>query len=187
MLIAAVWGFAEASLFFIVADVPISFIAVRWGWHRAVLAAIAAALAAVPGGALVYVWASGDPTGAADAMTALPGVTQTLMAQAAGDLRQYGEWAMVTGSFSGIPYKLYALAAAIQDRPLGYFLLATPLARLPRFLAVALVTSIVSGALSRWLDMFWRMILLSLGWIIFYAFYWGFIPADLSTLRALGG
>jgi len=42
--IVAGWSAAEAALFFIVADVPISWIAVRSGTRAALLAAVVAAL-----------------------------------------------------------------------------------------------------------------------------------------------
>ena len=106
--IVAGWSAAEAALFFIVADVPISWIAVRSGTRAAMLAAIVAALASVAGTIAVLFWASRDPAGAAAAMAALPGIDPALIAHAA---ERYAEGfrAILQGSFTGIPFKLFAL------------------------------------------------------------------------------
>jgi hypothetical protein len=176
LLIAAGWGFAEAILFFLVADVPISWIAVRWGWRSGALAAVAAALAAAAGGAALYLWAKADPAGAHDAIIALPGIDETLAAKTAGRFAEGGYWAMLTGSLSGVPYKLFVLAAADQGRALLPLILLSPLVRLPRFLAVALLAAGANKAMAPYLVMRARLALLALVWLLFYAFYFALMP-----------
>src|SRR3954471_7826965 len=105
--IVAGWSAAEAAIFFLVADVPISWIAVRSGTRAAILASIVAALASVAGALAVYIWAGRDPSGAATAMAALPGIDPHLVVSAAEGYHQ-GPLAMLAGSFSGTPFKLYA-------------------------------------------------------------------------------
>src|SRR5688572_21231742 len=112
LLIAAAWAFAEAILFFIVADVPISAIAMRWGWRHGVTAALAAAIAAAAGGAVLFAWASADPSGASASVANLPGIDAAMIADTAADLGSRGYMAMLEGSVSGVPYKLYVVAAA---------------------------------------------------------------------------
>jgi hypothetical protein len=46
MLVAALWGVAEATLFVVVADVWIGFVALEHGWRAGAKAALAAALGA---------------------------------------------------------------------------------------------------------------------------------------------
>lgn len=58
--IAALWGIAEATVFFIVPDVWISFVAARRDWKAGVLAACLACTGALIGGAIMYLWASRD-------------------------------------------------------------------------------------------------------------------------------
>src|SRR4051812_29640299 len=79
------WSAAEAAIFFLVADIPISWIAVRSGTRAAILAAIVAALASVVGAVAVFFWAGRDPGGAAAAMAALPAIDPALIGRAAGD------------------------------------------------------------------------------------------------------
>ena len=173
LAIVAVWSAAEAALFFLVADIPISWIAVRSGTRAAILAAIVAALASVIGAAAVLVWAGNDPAGAASAMAALPAVDSAMIAEAAERYHQ-GFAAILGGAFSGIPFKLFALEAARGDG-LG-LLLAAPFLRLPRFLLVAVVVGAISALLERWMTTRQRLLLLAALWLLFYAGYFALMP-----------
>ena len=53
-------GIAEATVFFIVPDVWISFVALRRGWQAGALAAFFACIGALIGGAIMYLWGSND-------------------------------------------------------------------------------------------------------------------------------
>ena len=171
--IVAGWSAAETAIFFIVADVPISWIAVRSGTRAAVLAALVAALASVAGTLAVLFWAGRDPAGAAATMAALPGIDPSLISEAARRYAQ-GFGAVLGGSFSGIPFKLFALEASQQGGML--LVLLAPLLRLPRFLAIALFVGGVSHFLERWIGLRQRLGLLLILWIAFYAWYFSVMP-----------
>lgn len=171
--LVAGWSAAEATIFFIVADVPISWIAVRSGTRAAMLAAVVAAMASVAGTILVYWWVRHDAAGAAATMASLPGIDGAMLAQSADHYR-HGLQAVLAGSFEGIPFKTFALAAA--KTPDWAFLLLAPLLRLPRFVGVALVSGGLSRLLERWLTMRQRLALLLLVWIAFYAAYFSAMP-----------
>ena len=171
--IVAGWSAAETAIFVIVADVPISWIAVRSGTRAGLLAAVVAAVASVIGTAVVLLWASRDPSGAASAMASLPAIDPALIAKAARDFHA-GALAMLAGSFSGTPFKLYALEAA-KSGGFGLLLLA-PLLRLPRFAAVALFSGTVSQLLKRRLGVRQRLALLLALWIALYTFYFAVMP-----------
>ncbi|WP_310468931.1 hypothetical protein [Sphingomonas sp.] len=166
--IVAGWSAAEAALFFLVADIPISWIAVRSGTRAAILAAFVAAVASLAGALAVWVWASRDPAGAAATMAMLPGIDQALIGEAA-DRYRHGLHAVLAGAFAGIPFKLFALEAA-KDGSATFFLLA-PLLRLPRFLLVAVFAGAISRGLSRWLSVRQRLVVLGVLWVAFYMFY----------------
>ena len=172
--IVAGWSAAEAAIFFIVADVPISWIAVRSGTKAAMLAALVAAFASVVGAIAVLFWAGHDPAGAAATMAALPGIDASLVAEAA-DIFHHGFVAILGGSFSGVPFKLFALEAAKQGGIL--FLILAPLLRLPRFLAIALFVGGISRFLERWMTVRQRLALLLALWVAFYAWYFSVMPA----------
>jgi hypothetical protein len=172
--IVAGWSAAEAAIFFIVADVPISWIAVRSGTKAALLAAIVAALASVAGGAAMLFWAGHDATGAAATMAALPGIDPALIVEAASAYHG-GPLALLAGSFSGTPFKLFALEAA-REHSIAFLLLA-PLVRLPRFLAIALFVGGISRLLERRMTGRQRLSLLLVLWVAFYAWYFSVMPA----------
>lgn len=176
LALVAVWAFAEATLFFIVVDLPISWIAVGHGRRRVVLAVLVAAGAAAAGGALTYAWAGADPVGARGAMAALPGIDAETIAEAQRRFAAAPATAMFAGAFTGIPYKLYALAAAEQGMPLLSFLLLSVAVRLPRFALIALVARGASRVLDRWLSVRARLALLASLWLAFYAFYFAMMP-----------
>lgn len=173
LTIIAVWSAAEAAIFFIVADVPISWIAVKRGTKAAVLAALVAALASVIGTLILWWWSSREPAIATATMALLPGIDGNTLA-VAGDIYDEGLLAVLAASFQGIPFKLFALEAA--NGPDIAFLLLAPLLRLPRFLAVALFAGTISGLLEKRMATRQRLWLLAALWIAFYAFYFSAMP-----------
>ena len=178
--LVAIWAFAEAVLFFIVADVPIMALGIRSGVRKAMLAALVAAVSAALGGAALWLWASTHPKDVIELMLVLPGIDAGLVAQTHDDWARGGMIAMTIGSFSGVPYKLYALAAGSMGAgsmgagtgALALFALASIIARLPRFVLVALVAGWAGprtvqrfGKRPVWTAFF-------MGWAAFYALYW---------------
>lgn len=176
LLLVAAWAFAEAILFFIVADVPISAIAVRSGFRAGAIASVVAALTASAGGLVVYLWAASDPSGAARRIAALPAIDFAMIEAASEASRDIGYPAMLLGSLTGIPYKLYALAAGTEGRPLLPFLLLSPLIRLPRFLLVSALAAGISRLLATRLSRRARLAILAVCWTGFYAFYFAVMP-----------
>lgn len=167
----ALWAVAEAIAFFIVADVPIMAVALKWGWRRGVLAAIVAALWAAVGGVVVHIAVQADPEWAHAFLLGVPGISRDMVD---GALKTFGTGsfgAMLAGSFSGIPYKIYAFAAGLRDVPLAYFALASVLARLPRFLLVALFAGWAGPRLRAALPGKRLWIAFVVAWALFYAFY----------------
>jgi len=170
--LAGLWGFAEATLFFIVPDVPISAVAALAGWRRGVVAALAAALGAMAGGLAMYLWGAADPEAARSAVVALPAIDRAMAEAVARDFTAGGYAAMLAGAFGGIPYKLYAVAAGEQGAPLAAFLVMTPLVRLPRFLLAAFAAAWTA----RFVPSRARLPVLAVVWIAFYAFYFAVMP-----------
>jgi hypothetical protein len=106
-------------------------------------------------------------------MASLPAIDPALIARAAAGYHR-GPFAMLEGSFSGVPFKLYALEAA-KAGDIGLLFVA-PVIRLPRFLLVALFVGRVSGLLSRWLDVRRRLTVLGVSWLLFYSYYFTVMP-----------
>jgi len=177
LALTAGWSFAEGLLFFLVADVPISWIAVRHGWRRAVTAALLAAPAAALGGLVMALRASRDAASAWAALAGLPGIDSRMIGQVAQRWAQGGYGAMSSGAFTGTPYKLFAYAQGISPQGSAILFLAESIAaRLPRFVLVALGVSAIGHAASRWLGLRTRLAVLALCWIAFYGWYFAVMP-----------
>ena len=171
LALVAVWAFAESLLWFVVADVPISAIALRYGWKRALLAAVIATVAAALGGLAMMAWANADPDGSRATILALPGISGELFDEASSALHAEGFPAMLAGSFSGVPYKIYAHAAGVGGAGMAGFFLASVLARLPRFLLVGAIFGLAAPRLHRLLGRrLWPVFIAT--WALFYLGYW---------------
>ena len=171
--LVAGWSAAEAALFFLVADIPISWIAVRRGTKAAMLAAIVAALASVVGAALLWLWFGKAPLVATASIVMLPGIDSAMLTTAS-DVYDQGYAAVLLASFQGIPFKLFVIQAA--ERHDWLLLILAPLLRLPRFLAVALFVGTLSRFLERWFSMKQRLALLLILWTAFYGWYFSVMP-----------
>jgi len=149
IIIAFVWGFAEATAFFIVPDVYLGFVAL-FNWRRGLSAMIAALIGAILGGSVMYVLAMNNPSGLNLFLTRVPLIDATLVNDVADKMRTDGLITLLNGPLRGTPYKIYAAQAGEQSLPFLYFLLMTIPARLERFLPVVLVF----GGIGKWFGIF---------------------------------
>lgn len=173
------WGFAEATLFFVVADVGISLIATRRGWRLGCYSALAAAAGATVGGVCLALWAAGSPDTALHAVDKVPSISPTMihdLRTAMADQSPFGLLGvLLQASVSGVPYKIAAATAPGLGIPLWLLAVLTPLARLPRFLLAAAAGAgvrRVTTAYPPWLG----PSLVTAAWLIFYSFYWSLTP-----------
>ncbi|KEO88742.1 hypothetical protein EH31_14980 [Erythrobacter longus] len=177
LLIIALWALAEAIAFFIVADVAVMALGVKSGTRKALTGAGVAALFASIGGCIVYCAASIAPSGVHDFLVMLPAIDADLMDEVRLDWQTNGALGMFVGSFSGVPYKLYAYGAgtgsSLQSTGmLAWFAFASFLARLPRFVLVAVIAGEIGP---RMIERFGKRrvwIAFAAGWAGFYAAYW---------------
>ncbi|GAB4538471.1 MAG: hypothetical protein Tsb0019_39390 [Roseibium sp.] len=168
--LAALWGFAEATLFFIVPDVLLTGLALR-SVRKALAAAMIAAVSATLGGALVRICAETFPGTTRAVLLLVPGVSQATFAEVRRLLDTGLFEGMVAGAFTGVPYKIFAAEAGFSGTGPWIFALVSPLARLPRFAVMCLV----AWGLSKWIggrlpDRSKLAIALGL-WAVFYVFY----------------
>ena len=88
--LAGLWGFAEATLFFIVPDVLLTWIAVRHGTRQAVMASFAAVAGAMLGGVVMYTWAVHDPALARTVVSAVPAIPASMISGVSADVQNGG-------------------------------------------------------------------------------------------------
>lgn len=166
------WGFAEATFFFIVPDVLLSRVAL-FSFRRLVLCIVATLAGSIFGGAAVYYAAGCVPELAGRMVHAVPFVTQGMFETVGGEFRQQGLGALFNGPASGKPYKIYALLAPEYAAMIPFILVSIPV-RLSRFVAVGGL-SWATGFLFR---RYWPKCAGCLPaahavcWCVFYAFYW---------------
>lgn len=173
LIAAFLWGFAEGTLFFIIPDVLLTLTAL-FSFRSAVLQLFAAVSGALLAGCILFCWAGQDYPKAYETVMSVPYVNETMKATVHNHFDAHTTTgSLLRGSFSGIPYKLYAIEAPSRVDFLS-FLLATLPARSARFLCSVLFF----GAVGYWQRGRIRKnpLLAFAGhgifWIIFYAIYW---------------
>jgi len=168
------WGFAEATLFFIVPDVLLG--AVALFAPRAAPRVLAYTLAgALTGGALTYGVASElQPSRSEAVLDGVPTVNEKAIQRVGREMRDEGPRSVVYGPLRmGTPYKLYARAAAVEDEAFSSFFLWSIPGRLERMLPVTLLAALV-GVLARgWIARRPRAVLAFYGtlWLCVYVVY----------------
>ena len=152
LLIAAGWAFAEAICFFLVPDIYLTRIVLVRGLSSALRASLAAALAAVAGGALIYTLAaSGSSERLTLFYTHIPGINSGLISRANAELDAHMVTTVLIGGIQGIPYKVFVLRAGERHTDASVFLASSALARLLRFTATVLAAWVAERGLRRFL------------------------------------
>jgi membrane protein YqaA with SNARE-associated domain len=151
LIIGFLWGFAEATVFFIVPDVYLGFVAL-FHWRRGFSVAIAALLGAMLGGSVLYFLAMNNPSSIHRLLIRVPLIDTALVNEVAETMRADGLVTILTGPLKGTPYKIYAAQAGEQAVSFLSFLLMTIPARLERFFPVVLVFR----GIGRWFQTFSR-------------------------------
>jgi hypothetical protein len=171
VLIAGLWGFAEATLFFLVPDIWLTAQAVRRGLKPALLACLAALAGALLGGLAMYGWGAADPEAARGMLGWVPAIDATMIARVQADLHAIGVPAIFLGPLLGVPYKIYAVETAAAGVGIATFLAVSIPARLIRFLVVSMVAWAFSAALAGRTTARFRLALLGGVWTAFYIAY----------------
>jgi hypothetical protein len=168
-VLALLWGFAEGTLFFILPDVPLSFVAL-FRPRRALLHMAAIVAGAVCAGAVMFTWSAHSPAAHA-AVAHVPAVSSAMFERATRDFNQYGIWGASLGPVRGVPYKVYAVEAP-SHLALTPFLLATIPARLWRLVAVWVGFAVTGAGLRKLGRAGLAPALHAAFWIVTYAIYW---------------
>lgn len=177
LIAAGIWGFAEATLFFIVPDVLLSALALR-NLRAALIASLLAVAGAVAGGAVMYGWGAAQPQAAVETVAQVPAVGEAMMARAHADMVEDGAIATVFGPLTATPYKVYAVQASDAGIPFWLFMAITPIARLPRFLLVSLIAGGAAHLLKPRLGQRALYAIWAVGWVIVYTLLWGGFTAS---------
>jgi membrane protein YqaA with SNARE-associated domain len=169
-LVAGLWGFAEATLFFFVPDVYLSRIALI-DLRGALRSCLWARAGAVAGGALMFAWGRADAGAAERALDRVPAISATAIQEVGRSIGERGAVAVFLGPLTGTPYKIYAVESATAGLSLARFLAISVPARLLRFALVTLLFGgMARGPLRRWPPA--KLALAhAAAWSLFYAAY----------------
>lgn len=176
--IGAIWGFAEATLFFIVPDVWLGWIALT-NLKRAMIATVGALVGAVVGGLLVAIVSSQvAPETSFRVMDAVPAVAPAMIREVDADVSERGSRAIMVGPVRGVPYKLYARAEGVQGGPDAGFVAWSLLGRAYRWVILIPLIWLVSRAVQRYLGLSVRQArwVYVAGWCLFYGWYLTTVP-----------
>jgi membrane protein YqaA with SNARE-associated domain len=180
--VAALWGFAEATVFFLVPDVYLTAVALR-DRRAALRACLAAVAGALLGGALMFLWGASDPPAARALLDRIPAISPPMLARVEREIATGGPLALFVGPLRGTPYKTYAVLSGERARAggpvasrLALFLAVSVPARLLRFVLLALLAAWVAARpLAAWSLRAKRMLHAAL-WGAFYTAYFLLVP-----------
>ena len=172
-----VWGFAEATVFFIVPDLLLTGALILFGLSAALRMAGAAALAASLGGAILLVLGAQDPELARAIVLSVPLIGDDLLARVQGEMLSGWPGHLMVGAISGAPFKIYAVEAGATGVPALAFILVGLVARFARFCLLIGLFCGVGLILRRFGKAHWD-------WR-FFTIFWGGLYLVYSSIRIL--
>lgn len=117
---AGVWGFAEATLFFILPDVLLSYYALDKKSQLIRLCSITL-IGALLGGTLMYCWGQYHFAMAYEWVESVPAINVELMAMVKGNMQQSGLLAIFLGPLQGCLIKPLPCKPVVPVYPLKHF------------------------------------------------------------------
>ncbi|MBU63806.1 MAG: hypothetical protein CMI26_15045 [Opitutae bacterium] len=169
-LLAIAWGLMEASVFFIVPDILLTYLALK-DPRRATKACLWALVGALVGGTAMFCWGNYNLKGAEGFLTEIPAIDKQLLKKVEGQIENDGVKATFYGPITGRPYKIYSVYAGAKGISFPSFLLVSIPARLLRFILLTWITWWVASKLLAKLQVRSRTLILSGIWIAFYGWY----------------
>lgn len=174
---SAIWGFAEATLFFVVPDVMVGAVGLLRP-RKVVLAALAAVGGAALGGIILYLVARETGPGLRDVMDGIPTIRLSMLEEARRGLVEHGGVAMLQSQW--IPYKLFVTEWGVLGWDLIALLGWTIVDRSSRILVVGLGAAVLGILMRRPITahpVLWSTAYLA-AWAGFYAWYWTVLLPD---------
>lgn len=167
-VLAFLWGFCEATFFFIIPDVYFGFIALFIPFFG-ILHGIISILGSMLGGIIMYKLTLTHPLVMTNFLDQIPGIGEKMILEVYLALKSTGIKALFLAPFGGTPYKIFAVQAAILQVNFLYFILMTFPSRLLRILFVGGVASAIGKIFQKHIQKHTR------AWAIFYIVLWAFL------------
>lgn len=168
--ISALWGLAEATFFFIVPDVLLSYSG-RNKLKTGLIACCYSLLGALLGGLVMYYWGYSNQLAVNQFLERIPAIDMELINSVKISLNEQGVTSVLFAPLSGIPYKIYAAQAAAQDVSLQSFLLISIPARIIRFMLITIFFHFALQAINKKINKKHNLAIILVSWVSFYLFY----------------
>ncbi len=139
VILSIIWGFSEATLFFIIPDVLLTRATLSLGWRGGIRLALIAAIASTVGAGFMVQWGANDPAAALAALDHVPAISPGLIDQVDQRLEMGWRAALFWGGFQGQPVKIFAVLLGKEGIGWGAILPIMLLARFTRFLVAVSV------------------------------------------------
>ncbi len=175
MILAFLWGLFEATFFFIIPDVILTFIAIH-GFKEGFNASLFALVGALIGGSIMYFYAVYKFKDARQFIRRVPSVSEIMLSNVEQSLASKGTIAMIVGPIRGIPYKAFAIFAPKAGINYISFFLASIPARFTRFFLTFMIAWLLADVLFKNIPMWAKYGVWAIIWIIVYIIYFSIHP-----------
>lgn len=175
LILSFLWGLAEATFFFLVPDIIITFLALH-SYKAGFLACLVALIGAMTGGAFMYLWGEKDQIKARQFLLRIPAIQSKMLKEVEKSIVDKTILAMILGPTRGIPYKIYAVIAPKLNISLLTFLIVSIPARALRFVFASITASFLAITVPQMLPDFALYVGWAIVWIVIYTIYFSIHP-----------
>lgn len=170
-MVSLVWGFCEATFFFLVPDIWLSRIVLK-DKKEAYINIAFTTLGALLGGSVLYVLAMSSFAELQKFLDFIPAISSIMIEKTGSQIQTHGIWdALLTGIMTGTPYKIYASWSGHLGASFITFLLASIIIRTLRFTAVTALAHAASMIFRKRLSLHQLYMIHAMCWLVFYIFY----------------
>lgn len=164
-LTALIWGICEAIFFFVAPDVFFCFTAL-FSPLTGIIHCLVSVFGSVCGGMTLYMFSQFNPQASSDFLAKVPGVSVAMIGTVHNNFQSLGIMALFKGPWEGIPYKIFAVQAAIANIGLIMFAITSIPARLERVFLTSLVFAAVGRIFNKSIKKY------PIIWVVAYVLFW---------------
>lgn len=164
------FGLFEATFFFIVPDVLLSYLAL-FSLKGALVGCVSCLVGALIGGLYIYKKSQRHFFKMKNFLIQVPAISEVLLQEAWAQYEKKGIMAILLGTTKGIPYKIFAaFAPKFNTSRSTFFLISIP-ARGIRFFLSVFITYGLSKTVFSFASFSAQCLILSFFWVVMYIFY----------------
>lgn len=164
------FGLFEATFFFIVPDVLLSYLAL-FSLKGALIGAMSCIIGSLIGGLYMYRKSQRHFFKVKNFLVQVPAISDVLLQEAWANYEKMGIYSILLGTTKGIPYKIFAVFAPKFKTPLFTFLLVSIPARGIRFFLSVFVTYGLAKSVFSFASFLAQCTILTCFWILMYILY----------------